>query len=131
MFRYAAYRYPEHAQTIQRILAIPSKRHDKREVDYLDADEVDALLAAPDRMTWIGRRDHTLLVLAIQTGLRVSELTHLTIADVELGPGAHVRCHGKGRKNRATPLTRHTVVLLRQWMKERSAAATDPVFSTS
>jgi integrase/recombinase XerD len=131
LFRYAAHRHPEHAQTIQRVLAIPSKRHDKREVDYLDSAEVHALLTAPDRKTWIGRRDHTLLALAIQTGLRVSELTHVTIADIELGPGAHVRCHGKGRKDRATPLTRQTIALLRQWMKERSGAPTDPVFPTS
>jgi len=131
LFRYAAYRHPEHAQTIQRVLAIPSKRYDKRELDYLDVAEVDALLAAPDRTTWIGRRDHMLLVLAVQTGLRVSELTHLTIADLELGPGAHVRCHGKGRKDRATPLTRQTVALLRQWMKERSGAPNDPVFPTA
>jgi len=131
LFRYAAYRHPEHAQTIQRVLAIPSKRYDKRELDYLEVAEVDALLAAPDRTTWIGRRDHMLLVLAIQTGLRVSELTHLTIADLELGPGAHVRCHGKGRKDRATPLTKQTVALLRQWMKERSGAPNDPVFPTS
>lgn len=131
LFRYAAYRHPEHAQTIQRVLAIPSKRYDKRELDYLEVAEVDALLAAPDRTTWIGRRDHMLLVLAVQTGLRVSELTHLTIADLELGPGAHVRCHGKGRKDRATPLTKQTVALLRQWMKERSGAPNDPVFTTS
>ena len=131
LFRYAAYRHPEHAQTIQRVLAIPSKRYAKRELDYLDGAEVDALLAAPDRTTWIGRRDHMLLVLAVQTGLRVSELTHLTIADLELGPGAHVRCLGKGRKDRATPLTRQTVGLLRQWMKERSGGPNDPVFPTS
>ena len=131
LFRYAAYRHPEHAQTIQRVLAIPSKRHDERELDYLDAAEVDALLAAPDRTTWIGRRDHTLLVLDIQTGLRVSELTALTNADIEIGFGANVRCHGKGRKDRATPLTRQTVSLLREWIKERAGEPTDPVFPTS
>lgn len=131
LFRYAAYRHPEHAHTIQRVLAIPSKRYDKRELDYLDSAEVDALLAAPDQTTWIGRRDHMLLVLAVQTGLRVSELTHLTIADLELAPGAHVRCHGKGRKDRATPLTKQTVALLRQWLKERSGARNDPLFPTS
>jgi len=131
LFRYAAYRHPEHAQTIQRVLAIPSKRHDKREIDHLDSAEVDALLAAPDRTTWIGRRDHMLLVLAVQTGLRVSELTHVTFADIELGTGAHVRCHGKGRKDRATPLTRQTVALLKQWIKEQHGAPGDPVFPTS
>ncbi len=131
LFRYSAYRHPEHAQTIQRVLAIPSKRCDKRELDYLDSPEVDALLAAPDRSSWIGRRDHMLMVLAVQTGLRVSELTHLTIADLELGPGAHVHCHGKGRKDRATPLTKQTVALLRQWMKERSDTPDEPLFATS
>ena len=131
LFRYAAYRHPEHAQTIQRVLAIPSKRYDKRELDYLEGAEVDVLLAAPERTTWIGRRDHMLLVLAVQTGLRVSELTHLTIADLELAPGAHVRCHGKGRKDRATPLTKQTVALLRQWLKERSGTPNDPLFPTS
>ena len=130
LFRYAAYRHPEHAQMIQRVLAIPSKRYDKRELDYLEVAEVDALLAATDRSTWIGRRDHMLLVLAVQTGLRVSDY-HLTIADLELGPGAHVRCRGKGRKDRATPMTKPTVALLRQWMKERSGGPSDPVFPTS
>jgi integrase/recombinase XerD len=131
LFRYAAYRHPEHGQSIQRVLAIPSKRHDKREVDYLDAAETDALLAAPDRNTRIGRRDHAMLVLTIQTGLRVTELTRLVNADLELGTGAHVRCHGKGRKDRATPLTRQTVEVLRQWIKERAGAPSDPLFATS
>jgi site-specific recombinase XerD len=131
LFRYAAYRHPEHAQIIQRVLAIPSKRHGERELDYLDAAEVDALLAAPDRTTWIGRRDHMLLVLGVQTGLRVSELTAVTNADIELGFGAHVHCHGKGRKDRTTPLTRQTVGLLREWMIERAGEPADPLFPTS
>ena len=95
LFGYAALRHPEHAESIQRVLAIPSKRHDRNEVAYLEPDEVDALLAAPDQTTWLGRRDHALLVLTIQTGLRVSELTHLTCFDLQLGTGAHVRCLGR------------------------------------
>ncbi len=97
LFRFAALRHPEHARSIQLVLAIPSKRHVQRDVDYLQPDEVDALLAAPDPNTWLGRRDHALLVLLIQTGLRVSELCQLTCADLHLGAGAHITCHGKGR----------------------------------
>jgi site-specific recombinase XerD len=130
LFRYAALRHPEHAGSIQRVLAIPTKRYDRTEVSVLAPDEVDALLIAPDRNTWIGRRDHALLLLAIQAGLRVSELTWLACGDVELGPGAHVRCHGKGRKERVTPLTTHTVAVLRVWMRERAGQPSDPLFPT-
>ena len=130
LFRYAALRHPEHAESIARVLAIPAKRYDRTLVCFLSPDEVDALLAAPDRSTWLGRRDHALLVLAVQTGLRVSELTALTIADLHLGETTHVRCRGKGRKERATPLTRQTVDVLRAWMRERTGTATDPVFPT-
>jgi site-specific recombinase XerD len=105
--------HPEHADTIARVLAIPVKRYDRTMLTWLTETEVDALLAAPERSTWTGRRDHALLVLAIQTGLRISELIGLTHADIELGAGAHVRCTGKGRKQRATPLTKHTVTVLR------------------
>ena len=93
--------------------------------DYLTAAETDALLAAPDRGTWLGRRDHALLTLAVQTGLRVSELTGLRVHDLHLGPGAHVRCHGKGRKNRITPLTRPTVTVLRAWLSELAGQPDD------
>ena len=101
------------------MLGIPPKRCDRAVVCFLTAAEIDALLAAPDRSTWLGRRDHALLLLACQTGLRVSELTGLTRDDVHLGAGAHVRCHGKGRKDRATPLTQQTVAVLRVWLAER------------
>jgi integrase/recombinase XerD len=131
LFRYAALRHPEHAGLIQRVLAIPAKRYDRSEVSFLQPDEVDALLAAPDRTTWTGRRDHTLLVLAVQTGLRVSELIHLARGDVQLGPGRHVKCLGKGRKARATPLTTHTAAVLRQWITERGGTPSDPLFPTS
>jgi integrase/recombinase XerD len=129
-FRYAALRHPEHAALIARVLEIPSKRGDHKEVCFLDAAEVDALLAAPDQDTWTGRRDQTLLDVAVQTGLRVSELTGLHIGDVELGTGAHVRCHGKGRKQRCTPLSKPTVAMLRSWMKERRGTPDDPLFPT-
>ncbi len=127
-FRYAAMREPAASGLIQRVLAIPHKRHDRGTVSFLDRDEVDALLAAPDRSTWFGRRDHALLLLAVQTGLRVSELTQLRWDDVELGRGAHVRCTGKGRKERCTPLLPTTVAVLRQWMRALRPRASGPLF---
>ncbi|MDT0264478.1 tyrosine-type recombinase/integrase [Jatrophihabitans lederbergiae] len=131
LFRYAALRDPEHAALIQRVLAIPPKRLDRAIVSYLTRPECDALIAAPDRTSWLGRRDHALLLLAIQTGLRVSELTGLTCANVHLETGAHVRCHGKGRKDRCTPLTRPTVTVVRGWLAERRGSDNDPLFPSS
>jgi integrase/recombinase XerD len=128
LFRFAALHHPEHAAVIQRILAIPPKRFDRQLVTYLTEPEATALLAAPDTTTWTGRRDHALLVLAIQTGLRVSELTALTCADVRLGTGAHVNCLGKGRKQRITPLTSTTTAVISAWLTDRRAAPTDPLF---
>lgn len=128
MFSYAALRHPEHAALIQRVLAIPPKRVDRQLVSFLDKAEVDALLAAPDRDTWVGRRDHALLLVAVQTGLRVSELTALVCQDVSLGSGAHVRSHGKGRKERITPLTTQTCGVLRVWLAERRGGPRDPLF---
>jgi integrase/recombinase XerD len=130
-FRYAALRHPEHAAIIERVLAVPPKRFERNTVSFLTDIEVEALLAAPNRSTWLGRRDHALLVCAIQTGLRVSELANLRGEDLILGTGAHLRCVGKGRKERATPLTATTVEILRAWLKERQAAATDPLFATT
>jgi integrase/recombinase XerD len=128
LFAYAALRHPEHAALIQRVLAIPAKRVDRQLISFLTDDEVDALLAAPDRDTWAGRRDHALVLIAVQTGLRVSELTSLICADVELSTGAHLRCHGKGRKERITPLTNQVCAVLGMWLAERRGAPTDPVF---
>ena len=128
MFRFAAMRHPEHAHLIQRILAIPTKRTERTEVSFLTPGEVDALLAAPDRTTRFGRRDHAWLVLTAQTGLRVSETLGLRIADVCLDSGAHVRCHGKGRKERVTPLTVQTAAVLRVWLRERGGEAHEPLF---
>src|SRR3954470_21623568 len=116
LFRFAAPIHPEHAETIARVLAIPPKRFDQVLITYLTEPEVDALLAACDQSTWTGRRDHALLLLAAQTGLRISELTTLTRADLHLGTGPHVACRGKGRKNRITPLTSGTVAVLRDWL---------------
>lgn len=130
LFDYAALRCPEHAATIQRVLAIPVKRPDTTMVTYLTRPEVDALLAAPDLGTPLGRRDHVLLALAVQTGLRVSELTALTWNDLTLGTGAHVRCDGKGRKQRSTPLTRPVATLLKDWAAEQHPAAADRIFRT-
>lgn len=129
-FRYAALRAPDHAAVIQRVLAIPPKRFDRAIVSYLTRPETDALVAAPDRTTWTGRRDHALLLTGVHTGLRVSELTGLTLADVHLGTGAHLRCHGKGRKDRCTPLTSPTVKVLRTWLQERGGNSSDPLFPT-
>jgi len=131
LFRFAALRHPEHAALIARVIAVPTKRFDRAIVSYLTAEEVDALLAAPDRSRWIGRRDHALLTTAIQTGLRVTELTALRCQDVHLGTGAHVQTIGKGRKQRATPLTSQTVAVLRDWLKERDGQPDRPLFPTS
>lgn len=130
LYRYAALRHPEHAQDIQRVLSIPPKRTDRALVTFLDQQEIDALLAAPDRATWTGRRDHALLLLALQTGLRASELTALNIADVQLAGAAHVTCEGKGRKQRITPLTRTTSAVIRVWLAERAGNPDDPLFPT-
>jgi integrase/recombinase XerD len=130
LFRYAALRHPEHAATIERVLAIPPKRFERRLVTYLTEAEIEALLAAPDRTTWTGRRDMTLFGLAVQTGLRASELIGLSCADVHLGSGAHVSCNGKGRKQRITPLTAGTVAVMRVWLAERAGQPTDRLFPT-
>lgn len=131
LFRNAALRHPEHAAVIARVVALPPKKHDARIVTYLTVVEVDALVAAPDTTTWVGRRDQTMLVIAAQTGLRVSELTGLTVADVHLDTGAHVACHGKGRKDRITPLAATTRELLAVWLAERQGGPADPAFPTS
>lgn len=118
-FRYVAMTEPSRLLHCQRILSMPNKRYVKRSVTFLAAHEIAALLAAPDRTTWVGRRDHALLVLALQTGLRASELINLRCRDVVLGTGAHIRCIGKGRKERSTPLRRDTVKLIQGWMGKR------------
>ena len=112
-FRYVALHAPEHSAVAQRVLAMPSKRYLHCPIAFLTPVEVDALLAAPDLATWSGRRDRALLLLAVQTGLRAAELTGLRCADIVLGSGAHVRCVGKGRKSRCTPLGKNTVLVLR------------------
>jgi integrase/recombinase XerD len=130
LFRFAALAHPEHAESIARVLAVPPKRFDRALITYLTEPEVDALLAACDQASWTGRRDHALLLLAVQTGLRISELTGLTRADLHLGSGAHVACRGKGRKDRITPLTTSTVAVLRDWLGEQGGDPSTPLFPT-
>lgn len=129
-FTFAALRHPEHAETIARVLAIPPKRYDRSQVNWLNPAEVTALLGAPDRTTWTGRRDRAWILLAVTTGLRVSELTGLTRGDLNLDTGPHVVCHGKGRKDRATPVTAEAVALLRTWTNELPSGTTTPLFPT-
>jgi len=129
-YRFAALGHPEHAATIARVMAIQTERHERNIVCYLDLDEAKALLAAPELGAWLGRRDHALLAVMIQTGVRVSELVGLRIQDVHLGSGSHIRVIGKGRKNRAVTLTGETVAIMRAWLKERRGQPHEPVFPT-
>lgn len=130
LFAHAALRHPEHAALIQQVLAIPAKRYDKPIVSFLTTEQTDALTAAPDLTRWEGRRDRALLLLALQTGLRVSELTGLNCGDLTLGTGACIRCMGKGRKHRAVPLTAETQAVLDVWISERAGNQDEPLFPT-
>jgi len=127
-FHYAAFEAPANAAQIQRVLAIPAKRFTRPLVPFLSRPEVDALLAAPDQGSWSGRRDHALILLAVQTGLRLSELTSLRRADLHFGAGAHVRVIGKGRKERCTPLSKSTRAVLTAWVREPLRAEDQPLF---
>src|SRR5438270_2994256 len=127
-FRYVALEEPAHALHCQRILAMPNKRHEQRPIDFLNREEIDALLSAPNPSTWMRRRDRTFLLVAVQTGLRVSELIGLNCQDVVLGTGAHVRCFGKGRKQRCTPLRPETATMLNAWLRECHGLPENPVF---
>jgi integrase/recombinase XerD len=129
-YRFAQLQSPEHAALIARVLAVPQKRGERKLICFLENQEADALLAAPDRSTWAGRRDHALLLLAIQAGLRVSELAALRRSDLHPGPGAHVRCQGKGRKERTTPMTKQTAAAIRNWLTERPPQPATPVFAS-
>lgn len=130
-FRYVSFSEPASADLCRRVLAIPSKRYERRPIEYLTREEIDALLAAPDATTWIGRRDKALLLVGIQTGLRVSELIGLQRKDVVLGTGAHVRCEGKGRKQRCTPLRQEAVEFLTTWLRECPSEPEASVFPSS
>lgn len=130
-FRFVAYAEPACSLQCQRVLAIPTKRHERRPVEFLTEKETTALIAAPDPAMWIGRRDRTLLLVAAQTGLRNAELRSLRCRDVILGTGAHVRCSGKGRKERCTPLRRDVAVVVEAWLAERGASPDAPVFPSS
>jgi len=130
-FRYVSFTEPECALQCQRALAIPTKRHERRPVEFLSEQETVALLAAPDTTTWIGRRDRTLLLVGVETGLRNTEIRTLRRADVELGSGANVRCAGKGRKTRSTPLRQNVATTLETWLDERGGGPEDAVFPSS
>ncbi len=127
-FQYVALEEPGCALHCQRILAMPNKRHERRQIEFLNREEIDALLAVPKLSTWVGRRDRTFLLVAVQTGLRVSELIGLNCQDVVLGTGAHVRCIGKGRKQRCTPLRPETAQMLDAWLRECHGLPETPVF---
>lgn len=127
-FRFASFEAPTHAAQIARVLAVPAKKFSRSLVPFLSRAEVDALLAAPDQRTWFGRRDHALMLLAVQTGLRLSELTSLQADDIHLGTGAHVRVMGKGRKERCTPLSKNTRAVLTAWMREPARTQGQPLF---
>src|SRR5438034_752795 len=127
-FRYVAFEAPDHAAQIQRVLAIPAKRFQRALVPFLSRQEVDTLLAAPDQRTWSGRRDHALILLAVQTGLRLSELIGLRPEDLHMGTGAHVRVLGKGRKERCTPLSKSTRAVLAAWLREPLRSPDQPLF---
>jgi site-specific recombinase XerD len=130
-FRYAAFELPDHAAQIQRVLAIPSKRFTRTLVSFLSRAEVDALLAAPDRTTWSGRRDYAFILIAVQTGLRLSEMTGLSREDLTLAAGAHVRVIGKGRKERCIPLAKSTRAVLKTWLKEPPRGEGDVLFPSA
>jgi site-specific recombinase XerD len=130
-FRYAALQVPDHGGLIEQVLAIPAKRYERGPIAYLNETEIDVLLAAPDQATWLGRRDRTLLLVALQTGLRVSELIGLRWQDVSLESGAHVCCEGKGRKRRCTPLRKDAISALRAWQREQPRDSLTPLFSTA
>jgi site-specific recombinase XerD len=129
-FGYVAMNEPSYLLHCQRILAMPGKRYVRRVVDFLDRPQMDALLAAPNLSTWISRRDHTILLVALRTGLRVSEIVNLRWQNIIFGTGAHVSCEGKGRKQRCTPIRRDSLAALEAWFRERAGAADDPVFPT-
>jgi site-specific recombinase XerD len=131
LFGYLALHHPEHAGSVQRVLAIPVKRTQRNLVTYLTEDEVDALLGSCDQSRWTGRRDHAMFALTIQTGLRISELAGLDRRDVTLATGANVHTVGKGRKERRTPLVPATRAIVRAWLGERTGAPTDPLFPTT
>src|SRR5438309_7062436 len=130
-FRYASLEAPAHSGLIQRVLAIPNQRQRRALVGFLTRPEIEALLAAPNRTKWMGRRDHAFLLTAVQTGLRLSEMTALRHEDVSLGTGAHVRCRGKGRKERCTPLAKPTVAVLKNWIREQGRGDSKTLFPST
>jgi len=130
-FHFASIDYPEYSDTIQQILAIPQKRYKQKSIDYLTSEEIDSLLSVPDKTNWLGRRDYTLLLVGIRTGLRVSELTHLKKGDVAIGASSYIHCFGKGRKERTTPLTKNTANVVKHWLKENEDNGQELLFTNA
>jgi len=130
-FRFVAYAEPACSLQCQQVLSIPNKRHERSTVEFLTEQETAAIIAAPDPATWIGRRDRTLLLVAVQSGLRNTELRSLRRRDVALGVGSHLRCSGKGRKTRSTPLRRDVAIALEAWLVEQAAGPDASVFPSS
>jgi len=129
-FSYSSYHHPEQLDLIARVLAIRTKKATRTVLTYLADDEVEALLAAPDQATRTGQRDYTIVATLITTGLRVGELTALRHQDIALAKPAHLIVHGKGRKERITPLDQATVTTLSRWQAQRpDAGETAPLFS--
>jgi integrase/recombinase XerD len=131
LFSYLALHHPEHAGSIQRVLAIPTKRTERQLLTYLTDSEADALLTACGQQTWTSRRDHALFALTLQTGLRISEVAALTRGDVSLNTGAHVHTVGKGRKERRTPLIPTTKAVLKAWLAELGGDPSEPLFPST
>lgn len=129
-FRYVSLHDPGHADLCRQVLAMPSKRYERRPIAFLTTPEIDEFIRAPNQSTWVGRRDRVLLMLAVQTGLRVSELVGLRCKDLRLGTGAHVVCNGKGRKQRCTPLRRDVAAMVEAWIRERYDQPEGPLFPT-
>lgn len=125
---YASVRDPASLPTAGAILAIPTKRFDQRVLGFMSRDEVKAVLEAPDKATWSGRRDAVMLSVLYNTGARVSEITRLRIADVLLDRATALHLHGKGRKERIVPLWKSTGAQLRGWLAHIDPAADAPVF---
>lgn len=125
---YALPDHPEHADDIRQVLALRPSKVTRPDLSYLNTEETDALLAAPDTTTWVGRRDRALLTLAITAGLRISEITSLTISSIHLGGSAYLECDGKGRKHRSTPISATACTVMSDYLVERTTRPGDALF---
>ncbi len=125
---YAEYQEPQELPTIQRVLAIPMKRHDFKLIGFLTRDEINAIMSSVNTNTWSGQRDHVLFATLYNTGARVSEVISAKRGDVELNHGTVILLHGKGRKERSVPLWKSTSRLLRKWLDKINSDPKTPLF---